>query len=46
MDHEQASTSLAGVLGAGMTFLLAGGVGGGIVLVKRRRNRKTEQERT
>lgn len=46
VDNEQASTSLAGVLGAGMTFLLAGGVGGGIVLVKRRRNRKTEQERT
>lgn len=39
VENETASGSLAGVAGAGITFLLAGGVGLGVALLKRKKTK-------
>ena len=41
LEDEAASGSLAGVAGAGITFLLAGGVGLGVALLKRKKPKET-----
>ena len=41
LEDEAASGSLAGVAGAGITFLLAGGVGVGVALLKRKKPKET-----
>ncbi len=43
VEHEAASGALAGLVGAGMTCLLAGGLGAGIVAVKKRRKKAKER---
>lgn len=40
VENETASGALAGVAGAGITFLLAGGAGLAVVLLKRKRTKK------
>ena len=44
VDNASASTSLAGVAGSAMTFVLAGAAGGAILAVKKRK-KKTEEKK-
>ena len=44
VDNAAASTSLAGVAGSVMTFVLAGAAGGVILAVKKRKKKAAEKE--
>ena len=44
VDNASAATSLAGVAGSVMTFVLAGAAGGAILAVKKRKKKAAEKK--